>query len=210
MCTGICWLYVCRGCGTGLLKDPHVAGHTCRMARQNGRRGRCRTGIEYRGPIATAATTTGAGAAKPAGGGESFYRKVANELCVLCELGPEIVMLDATTCAEAEREGRLFGGAGWDSGHASAGLGEGEGSGSESPCPTDCECCDGDDEGEEEQTETDGEDASTAEDKDDDDDDDDDEEGGALLSNGDREDGGATRDAAKRSTRYVMAPSRIW
>ncbi|RYP11373.1 hypothetical protein DL765_007803 [Monosporascus sp. GIB2] len=73
------------GCRSIIFKDRHtVPGFTCRMARARGRRGLCRTGVEW-----------------------SHYDRVSpDEACALCELGPLIFggALTAETCDEAARE----------------------------------------------------------------------------------------------------------
>ncbi|KAI1104069.1 hypothetical protein F4804DRAFT_308141 [Jackrogersella minutella] len=84
MCTGICWVYRCCGCGTVVLKDTSVGGHTCHEARHNRKKGCCRTGVEF-----------------------VFYERVAREACLLCEVGEEIGRLDADTCDEACSETRV-------------------------------------------------------------------------------------------------------
>ncbi|RYP73644.1 hypothetical protein DL771_003532 [Monosporascus sp. 5C6A] len=95
MCTGVCWNVRCcnynnnrassGGCRSIIFKDRHaVPGHTCRTARARGRRGLCRTGVEW-----------------------SHYDRVSpDEACALCELGPLIFGggLTAETCDEAARE----------------------------------------------------------------------------------------------------------
>lgn len=55
------------------------------MARINGQRGVCQTGTEWQ-----------------------FQDKVANELCLLCELRDEIGAVDAETCDEAMIERRVY------------------------------------------------------------------------------------------------------
>ncbi|KAI6090123.1 hypothetical protein F4821DRAFT_275307 [Hypoxylon rubiginosum] len=89
MCQGVCWDYRCRRCGTLVYKDTFVpgtkdlAGHMCKRARRSGVRGCCRTGIEWQ-----------------------FPQRLAEELCVMCELSIELDVLDASTCDEAARERR--------------------------------------------------------------------------------------------------------
>ncbi len=67
-----------------LLKDLSVSGHTCKVARRIGRRGCCRTGVEFR-----------------------YYDKDANELCIMCEVEEVIAELNAETCDEAYSETRV-------------------------------------------------------------------------------------------------------
>ncbi|KAI1079150.1 hypothetical protein F5B20DRAFT_581569 [Whalleya microplaca] len=81
MCTGNCWVFRCRGCGGVLAKDHSLPGHTCHEAKRYRRRGLCRTGVEF-----------------------AHYDKVANELCLMCELREEIGALTAETCPEGELE----------------------------------------------------------------------------------------------------------
>ncbi|KAI1462146.1 hypothetical protein F4805DRAFT_453377 [Annulohypoxylon moriforme] len=83
MCTGIGWTYRCRACSTITLKNINVSGHTCHEAVRAGKRGCCRTGIEY-----------------------TFFDKVSNELCLLCEVKGEIEKINALTIGEGVSEER--------------------------------------------------------------------------------------------------------
>ncbi|KAI2467170.1 hypothetical protein F4781DRAFT_403281 [Annulohypoxylon bovei var. microspora] len=78
MCTGVGWIYRCRQCLTAILKDTNVSGHTCHEAKRIRQRGCCRSGVEY-----------------------TFFDKVSDELCILCEIADEVRSLDARTCGEA-------------------------------------------------------------------------------------------------------------
>ncbi|OTA69102.1 hypothetical protein K449DRAFT_446662 [Hypoxylon sp. EC38] len=84
MCTGICWNLRCYQCEGVVMKDTRVSGHVCYEARQNGKRGCCRTGVEY-----------------------TFYDRIARELCIACELRFPISKLNADTCDEAMSETRI-------------------------------------------------------------------------------------------------------
>ncbi|OTB13930.1 hypothetical protein K445DRAFT_24078 [Daldinia sp. EC12] len=88
MCTGMCWVYGCRRCGGTIYKDTSVAGHTCNAARRNRNRGCCRTGIEF-----------------------TYYRKKAEELCVLCEVSREVDEM-RELCVDEMREEDTSGGNG--------------------------------------------------------------------------------------------------
>ncbi|KAI1409203.1 hypothetical protein F5Y13DRAFT_203835 [Hypoxylon sp. FL1857] len=84
MCTGVCWKIRCRDCATIVMKNTNISGHNCREARHNGKRGCCKTGVEF-----------------------TFYDKISDELCVLCEVECEIKSLGAELRNEAVSESRV-------------------------------------------------------------------------------------------------------
>ena len=68
---------VCRGV---LYKDRRAgAGHFCKTARRAGRRGLCKTGVVW----------------------NTYERVSPDEVCLACELAPELRLLRAETCDEA-------------------------------------------------------------------------------------------------------------
>ncbi|KAI0891762.1 hypothetical protein F4806DRAFT_500749 [Annulohypoxylon nitens] len=84
MCTGVCWDWHCRACCTVIVRDTHVSGHTCREAERAGKKGCCRTGVEY-----------------------SRFSKLSADLCALCETKDEIAKIDAFTCETGASEKRV-------------------------------------------------------------------------------------------------------
>ncbi|XDG07236.1 hypothetical protein ABKA04_006851 [Annulohypoxylon sp. FPYF3050] len=84
MCTGVCWDWHCRACGTVVVRDTRVSGHTCREAERAGKKGCCRTGVEY-----------------------SRFSKLSADLCGLCETKDEIAKIDAFTCETGASEKRV-------------------------------------------------------------------------------------------------------
>ncbi|KAI1114428.1 hypothetical protein F5Y14DRAFT_450970 [Nemania sp. NC0429] len=78
MCTGIYHVFCCRECDGVVYKLREAAkGYTCHQARRRGRRGICRTGIEY-----------------------THYSHQSEDLCLYCELynGAEIRNVTAQNC----------------------------------------------------------------------------------------------------------------
>ncbi|KAI1095042.1 hypothetical protein F5B19DRAFT_397056 [Rostrohypoxylon terebratum] len=84
MCTGVCWDWHCRVCCTIIVRDMHVSGYTCKEARRAGKKGRCRTGVEY-----------------------SRFSKLSADMCALCETAAEIAMIDAFTSETGGSEDRV-------------------------------------------------------------------------------------------------------
>ncbi|KAI0460132.1 hypothetical protein F5B21DRAFT_132845 [Xylaria acuta] len=80
MCTGIVHVYRCQQCNAVVYRLKEAAkGYTCYQARQNRRRGVCRTGIDY-----------------------SHYDRLSEECCLFCEiyLGGEVSDLTAEICVQ--------------------------------------------------------------------------------------------------------------
>ncbi|KAI5922530.1 hypothetical protein F4810DRAFT_255348 [Camillea tinctor] len=79
MCTGVEWIWRCHSCNAVLMKDHFsVKGYTCHEATRNRMKGLCRKGVKY-----------------------THFDKHGGELCLLCEIQPEIDSLSAENCDEA-------------------------------------------------------------------------------------------------------------